>query len=194
VRGCAVKMSASLDARFKVCGVIKPGSCTESVSGTMKEEVDNLTTNDFLIISSRWNDISRNDSRLAFRNVNYIKNVKHTNVILIGAPFRYDTFDCSYLNNSIKLFNRKLSKLAKIFSHVTVSEMINNRLLYTRQGSHLNVLGKEILSNQLVSHIFLLLERVSVKPIILEWYDKETNCCSLKIQTFFDTDINSTIL
>jgi hypothetical protein len=52
--------------------------------------------------------------------------------------------------------------------------MVNNRLLYTRQGSHLNVLGKELLSNQLVSHIFLLLERVKGKPIILELYDKET--------------------
>jgi hypothetical protein len=172
VRGCAVKMSASLDTPLEVCGVIKPGSGTESISGSMKEEVYNLTTNDFLIISSGSND-SRNDSRLALRNiVNYSKNVKHTNVILIGAPFRYDTSDCSHLNNSIKLFNNKLSKLAKIFSHVTISEMVNNRLLYTRQGSHLNVFGKEILSNQLVSHICSLLVRVNVKPIILEWYDK----------------------
>jgi hypothetical protein len=117
MRGCAVKMSASLDARFEVRGVIKPGSCTESISGTMKEEVDNLTINDFLILSSRSNDISRNDSRLAFRNiVNYIKNVKHTNVILIGTPFRYDTLDCSHLNNSVKLFNSKLGKLAKILA------------------------------------------------------------------------------
>jgi hypothetical protein len=119
--------------------VVKPGSCTESLSGIMKEEVDNLTTNDFLIISSGSNDISRDDSRLAFRNIaNYIKNVKHTNVILIGAPFRYDTIEFSHLNSSIKLFNSKLSKLAKIFNHVSTSEMVNNRMFYTRQGCHLN--------------------------------------------------------
>jgi hypothetical protein len=52
VRGCAAKMSASSDTRFEVCGVIKPASGTESISGSMKEEVDNLMTNDFLIISS----------------------------------------------------------------------------------------------------------------------------------------------
>jgi predicted PP-loop superfamily ATPase len=66
VRGCVGKMSASLDARFEVCGVIKPGSCTESIRETMKEEVDNLTMNDFLILSSGSTDINRNDSRIAF--------------------------------------------------------------------------------------------------------------------------------
>jgi hypothetical protein len=124
--------------------VIKPGCGTESISRSVKEELDNLTTNNFLIISTVSNDISGDDSRLAFKNiVNYSKIVKHTNVILIGAPFRYDTSDCSHLNNSINLFNNKLSKLAKTFSHVTISEMVNNRLLCTRQGSHLNVFGNE---------------------------------------------------
>jgi hypothetical protein len=51
--------------------------------------------------------------------------------------------------------------------------MADNRLLYTRQCSHLNVLGKEILSNQLGTHIFLLLERVKAKPITLKWHDEE---------------------
>jgi bacterioferritin-associated ferredoxin len=82
VRGCAANMAATLDVSFEVCGVIEPGSCTESLSEVMKKEVASLTTNDFLIISSGSNDIGRNDSRLAFRNiVNYLKNVEHTNVI-----------------------------------------------------------------------------------------------------------------
>jgi hypothetical protein len=69
--------------------------------------------------------------------------------------------------------NSKLNKLAKIFGYVSTKELINNRLLYTRQGSHLNGLGKEILSNQLVSHILSRLERANAKPITLEWHDKE---------------------
>lgn len=36
---CAVNMAATLDARFEVCGVVKPGSCTESLSEIMKKEV-----------------------------------------------------------------------------------------------------------------------------------------------------------
>jgi hypothetical protein len=41
VRGCAASMVASLDERFEVCGVVKPGSLTESISGIMKEEANN---------------------------------------------------------------------------------------------------------------------------------------------------------
>jgi hypothetical protein len=174
VRGYAGIMSASMDACFKVCGVIKPGSCTDSISGTMSDEVDKLTKNDFLVLSSGANDINNEDMRIAFRNIiNYVKNISRTNVILIGVPYRYDNRGCSQLNNSIKLFKNKLSKLSKIFSHVTISKLISNRLLYTKHGSHLNSLSKEILSNQLVSKIFLLLERVKVKLIILEWYNKD---------------------
>jgi hypothetical protein len=70
------------------CGVVKPGSLIESISGIMKEEVCKLTTNDFLIISSGTNDINRNETRTAFRNIaKFIKNVKHANIILIGAFF-----------------------------------------------------------------------------------------------------------
>jgi hypothetical protein len=157
-----------------VCGVINPGSSTESLNEIMKKEVGNLTINDFLVISSGSNDISSSDPSVAFRNiVNYIENVKHTNVILVCAPFRYDTTNHSCLNNSIQLFNSKVSKLAKMFGQVRIKEMTNDRLLYTRQGSHLNGLGKEILSNQLVSHIFSWLERANVKPITLGWHNKE---------------------
>jgi hypothetical protein len=141
VRGCAGRMSASMDARFEVCGVVKPGCCTDSISGTVSDEVNRLTKNDFLVLSSGANDISKNDTRIAFRNiVNYIKNTSHTNVILMGVPPRYDAPGCSQLNNSIKLFNNKLDKLTKIFCHVTMSERISNRLLYTKHGSHLNTL------------------------------------------------------
>jgi hypothetical protein len=169
-------MIAFLDKRFEVCGVVKPGSLTESVSGIMKEEVSNLTTNDFLIISSGTNDINRNELRTAFRNIaNFIENVNHTNIILIGAHFRYDSrgHSHSYFNNLTTFFNSKLCKLVKAFSHVTINEMINDRLFYTRYGSHLNEIGKEVLSNQLVMHIFSRLERDIKKPIILGWHEKE---------------------
>lgn len=173
MRGCAAKMIASLDARFDVCGVVKPGSVTGSLMETAKGEVETLTKNDFLIICSGTNDIDRNDSRNAFRNItNFIKNVNHTNIILISAPCRHDIMDDSHVNSLIKSFNSKLIKLAKTFSHVSIIEIVNNRLLFTKHGLHLNESGKELLSNQLVLHIFSMLEEVHIKPIILGWYDK----------------------
>jgi hypothetical protein len=144
----------------------------------MKKKVDELTKNDFVVISSGSNDIRKKDARSAFRYiVDYMENVRHTNVILIGVPPRCDAdaSDGPYLNNITKHFNSKLRKLTKFFSHITMSEMVLDRLFYTRQGLHLNVLGKEIVANQLLSLIYLLLEKVKVNPITLEWHDKVTH-------------------
>jgi len=41
-----------------------------------------------------------------------------------------------------------------------------------KHGLHLNESGKELLSNQLVLHIFSILEEDSVNPIPLGLYDK----------------------
>jgi hypothetical protein len=107
-------------------------------------------------------------------NLTYVSNINHTNVIIIGAPPRYDAQAESHLTNSSKLFNNKLSKFTRISNRVTMCEMPTNRLLYTKHGLHLNTSGKKILSNKLVSLIFRVLEKVEVKPIMLKWYDRST--------------------
>jgi hypothetical protein len=45
MRGGAARLTASLDARFDVCGVVKPGSTTESLMETTKDEVKKLSNN-----------------------------------------------------------------------------------------------------------------------------------------------------
>jgi len=59
LRGCAAKTIASLDICFDVCGVVKPGSNTESLMETAKGEVGKLTMNDFLIICRGTNDMGK---------------------------------------------------------------------------------------------------------------------------------------
>jgi hypothetical protein len=149
LRGCAAKIIASLDTRFDVCGVVKPGSNSESLMQTAKSEVGKLTMNYFLIICSGTNDMVRNHSRNAFNNItNFIKSPNHTNIIVISVPYRHDVMNCSHANSKIKVLSHKLLKLAKIFSHVNVIEPANKRLLFARHGLHLNESGKELLSNQ----------------------------------------------
>jgi hypothetical protein len=173
LRECAAKIIASLDTRFNVCGIVKPGSNTESLIEMVKGEVGKLTMNDFLIICSGTNDTDTNPSRNAFKNItDFIKSVNHTNIILISVPYRNDIPDYSHVNNKIKALNSKLLKTAKIFNHVNIIETSNNRLLFTKHGLHLKELGKELLSNQLVLHIFSVLGEVKVivNPITLGWY------------------------
>jgi hypothetical protein len=89
LRGCAAKMIASLDTRFSVCGIVKPGSNTESLIQTAKDEVGKLTMNDFLIICSGTNGTDTNPSRNAFKNItDFIKGVNHTNVISTGMMYQ----------------------------------------------------------------------------------------------------------
>jgi hypothetical protein len=172
--GCAAKLIASLDAHFDVCGVVKPGSFTGSLMETLKSEVEKLTKNDFLIICSRTNDIDRNESRNAFINITeFVERVNNTNIILTSVPYRHDLMDFSDVNNKIKSFNIKLLKLAKVYSHVSIIETVNNRLLFTKHGLHLNESGKELLTNQLLLHIFSMLNEVKVKPISIGWYDEK---------------------
>ena len=130
--------------------------------------------NDFLIICSGRNDTDMNPTRNAFKNSpDFIKSVNHTNIILISVPYRHDVQAYSHVNNKIKPLNSKLLKLAKIFNHVNIIEPANNRLLFTKHGLHLNELGKELLSNQLIVHILSVLEvKVNANPVTLGWYAK----------------------
>ena len=133
MRGSAARLNASLEARFEVCGVMKPGSNTASLIETAKGNVEKLTMNDFLIICSGTNDIDRNYPTKAFKNItNFIKNVNHTNIILVSVPYKYDVKEYTYVNSIIKSFNSKLLTLTKLFNHVSTVATVNNRLLSTK--------------------------------------------------------------
>jgi hypothetical protein len=49
----------------------------------------------------------------------------------------------SVTNLEIQAFNRKLIKMANVFSHVAVVEIDLNRNYFTQHGMHLNKSGKE---------------------------------------------------
>ena len=53
----------------------------------------------------------------------------------------------------MKLFNRKLKKIVKVYQHMSVLEMNNDRKLFTNHILHLNGQGKEVLSKLSLTHI-----------------------------------------
>jgi hypothetical protein len=94
----------------------------------------------------------------------------------------------SHINSENKTFNRKFSKLAKIFSHVNVLEVDNNRQLFTVQGLHLNGLGKELLSSNLL-HIYSALKEETGSLITLAWQDSNS-----QINFIFDNSVSNSCL
>jgi hypothetical protein len=73
------------------------------------------------------------------------------------------------------MFNRKLVKCIKIYRYCTFLNVDQNRRLFTNHGFHLNGLGKDVISKQLVSHIYAwLLEKVTI-PIGTGWKTETSN-------------------
>jgi hypothetical protein len=65
----------------------------------------------------------------------------------------------SCVNNEIKSFNRKLMKSVRAYQHASILEVSNDRKLFTNHGLHLNGLGKEVLSKQIVSLTYAILDQ-----------------------------------
>jgi hypothetical protein len=139
----------------------------------VKKEVRSLSKN-YVVFWGGANDEGRDNSSTGLHQItNFITDNKHTNIILITAPHRYDLMQASCVNNKITSFNRKLRKMTKMHHHASILEMPNIRNLFTNHGLHLNGQGKEKLSNQIVSHIYLILDQILGSPLILKW-EKET--------------------
>ena len=81
------------------------------------------------------------------------------------------------MNLEIQAFNAKLSKIAKLFSHVTLVEIDFNRKYFTKHGLHLNNPGKEWLDKLIASQIDKLVSDINkTEPIIaLNWKEETTN-------------------
>ena len=92
--------------------------------------------------------MSRNNSQKGPNQlVNFIQSNSHTNILLMCVPPRHDLPEWSCVNNETKAFNRKLVKIMKPFSHVSMVTVDTDRK-FTRHGLHMNNLGKEITASK----------------------------------------------
>jgi hypothetical protein len=165
-----------LNDPFQVSGFIKPGAETKTILKQTTVEVDNLLISDIIILSCGSNDTGRAKlSEVLIDIIGFIKKVTHTKVILLTVPIRHDLKGANTsINEEITKFNRKLCKLEKLFSHLSVFVIEENRQFYTKYGLHLNGLGKKIASIGLALHIFLFIKKannLSINIIPLGYYE-----------------------
>jgi hypothetical protein len=155
---------------------IKPGAETKTILKQSAAEVDNLLISDFIIVSCGSNDIGRAKLSEVFSDIIvFIKKVTHTEFILLTVPIRHDPKGANTsINKEITKFNRKLCKLEKLFSHLSVFVIEENKQFYTKYGLHLNGLGKKIVSISLTLHILLLIKKANnlrINIIPLGYYE-----------------------
>jgi len=101
----------------------------------------------------------------------------NTNMVFVNIPQRHDLAKDSSTNFEIQTFSAKLSKLATLFSHVTLVKIDFNRKYYTKHGLHLNNAGKEWLAKLIASQTDKLVsDSNKTEPIIaLNWKEETTN-------------------
>jgi len=143
IKGYACNLKSLLSDNYNFFSTVKPGSTTNELKESAKEEVGKLSLNDVIILCSGTNDYEPNKFSLTFHNImNFIKSNDHTNIILMNVPSRYDLPNSISVNRNISALNRKLQKLVKVFPDMSFLKTDKDRNLFTNHGLHLNKLGK----------------------------------------------------
>jgi hypothetical protein len=92
MRGCTDILKHNLNSDFEISGIVKPGAKTKDILGTKIDE--GMCTNDFIVVCAGANDISKNDAKEGLKNItNFVKQTRHTNIIVIETLHRYDLVD-----------------------------------------------------------------------------------------------------
>ena len=181
---CAAELQHNLDLRYEVSGFIKPGPTTSEIIKTAKDEISTLKCNDDVILWGGSNDISRNNTKEARRNLsNFMNADKKVNIVLINSPHIHDLLLSSCVSNEVVKINRQLKKIVKLHANVELLEVELQRKHFTRHGQHLNYSGKELVSLELANIIPQLLNKVNTAPIHIIWKDDNLDDVNLDIRS-----------
>jgi hypothetical protein len=135
------------------------------------------------------NNIAKNEANNCLTHIsNFVKLRKHTNVLIMDAPTRFDLPTTSCVNKEVLVCNRKLYHRMKQFEHVNIINSELHRKYFTKHGMHMNTAGKEQMAQRFAEHIRETSSKKETSPITLKWkqdvakrivsprkYDSETN-------------------
>jgi predicted metallo-beta-lactamase superfamily hydrolase len=118
---------------------VKPGANMSEVTNTVKEELQSLKSDDFVVIWGGANNIRKNNTKAALKLLYvFVTDHRDPNIVIINSPHTYDLKLESCVNQEVSKFNRKLNKIMKPQAHVKVLELELDRKHFTRRGLHLN--------------------------------------------------------
>ena len=93
--------------------------------------------------------MSKNNCQEGLKHqVNFVQSNNHTSITLMCVPPRHDLPEWSCVNNEFRVFNRKLSKIMKLYNHVLMVSADTDRQFFTRPGLHFNNSGEEKIASK----------------------------------------------
>ena len=101
---------------------------------------------------------------------NFVENRRHTNIMKMKAPCRYDVIT-SCVNSELKVLNRKQNKRTKLTDHTKVTDINLKRDHFTQHRLHMNAAGKELTAQKIANIIIRTLTKWMISPVILKWKD-----------------------
>jgi lysophospholipase L1-like esterase len=167
MKGLSSELKQNLGDTCEILGIVKPNASVTELVGTSIQEVNKLAKNDVLVFWGGANDVSKNNSSKGLiQEINYLRTNQQTNNIVITVPHRFDLDYNSCVNTEVKKYNRRLVNVTKNLNKVTLIKAEMERRYYTRHGLHLNMSGKEIMANKLITVIQETIGMQTKKDII----------------------------
>ena len=170
-RGLSKKISNCLDDSYRVFGITKPNADIETIISPIHLKTGNPTKKDLIIFLGGTMDISRNEAKKGVHSLkDFTQRTTNTNLILLGAPHRYDLPPQSCVNMEVKLYNKRLQSIVSASNHARVHSMSTERRHHTRHGLHFNKKGRDWIVNNIIKEITNWKSSCRVSsPIELPW-------------------------
>jgi hypothetical protein len=169
-RGCAAELKSNLDVDFETQGFINPGTGLKTIITSAKRDIQQLTKQDVVVMWGGSKDVGRNEKKQGINWIrNFVETNKHTNIILMEVPHRYDLIEDSCVNKEVVKFNHIIRKRMKAHANVEVMKVNVDRGAFTKHGQHMNATGKEVIAKKIAESIKHTLEACKRTPLIMKW-------------------------
>ena len=160
-------------SKHLVSGFIKPGVKASEILKNPLLYKDNIE-DDVMILMLGANDIYSNQAIDFLRTLRgFLLQKRNSDIVICTIPLRYDLPLWSAVNTEIRKTNRNILMLGKYFKNLVIIDSSNiGRRFHTRQGLHLNFLGKKLISERILEELKVIISNRLKKEhskIILPW-------------------------
>lgn len=148
--------------------MVKPNAKFGKVVNDNEKSFQYFGKNDFVVLMAGSNDIFCNEVVEILNGFEKcLGKLSNTNVIVAEFPLRYDLEDWPCVNLEITKSNIKLREICKTFQNIRIVGIsTSSRISYIIHGKHLNEIGKNNASKNIVERIMSAINRPNYQTLI----------------------------